>query len=175
MCTQVYLRFHGCHCELRYRLDECKHGPASPHCKYIQKAYYVSRRPECHHHAWVQKRRTMYKMLRARLEVFPALPFQPPQATLPLVQPTQPMQPIPSVWDMPWMQDMLSTLNMPSMPSTLDMSSISSMSLMQQPHLPRPPPQQQQQQQQQRRRLDPNDEEFRDLLTRQTEPGNWWD
>ncbi|KAI1251671.1 hypothetical protein MGN70_006239 [Eutypa lata] len=57
MCTQTYLQFSGCGCQLRYRLEECKHGRTSPQCVHVKQAVKPTHRSYCHHHKKVQAQR----------------------------------------------------------------------------------------------------------------------
>ncbi|CAJ2499795.1 Uu.00g026480.m01.CDS01 [Anthostomella pinea] len=50
MCTQIFLRFHRCPCQLRYHLDECEHGRSSARCVHVATALKWTHRDYCHFH-----------------------------------------------------------------------------------------------------------------------------
>ncbi|KAI1636468.1 hypothetical protein F4809DRAFT_381160 [Biscogniauxia mediterranea] len=54
MCNQIYLRFHICPCELRYRLDECEYGRLDPRCKNVSMSTKWTHRDYCHYHMSVR-------------------------------------------------------------------------------------------------------------------------
>jgi hypothetical protein len=66
MCTQVYIRFKDCTCQLRYRLDACEYGPGDPRCPEVKKAGVWAGREVCHHHLWVQKHSAQWAILEAQ-------------------------------------------------------------------------------------------------------------
>lgn len=67
MCKQTYLTFSSCECQLRYHLEDCAHGPASPLCRGRRTVLVPARNPVCYQHAFIQQQQ---KRARERDEKF---------------------------------------------------------------------------------------------------------
>ncbi|KAI5918220.1 hypothetical protein F4810DRAFT_715674 [Camillea tinctor] len=65
MCNQIYLRFHICPCELRYRLDECEYGRLDPRCHTVSMSIKWTHRDYCHYHMSVRAASRAHAAARA--------------------------------------------------------------------------------------------------------------
>ncbi|KAF3023511.1 hypothetical protein G7054_g3531 [Neopestalotiopsis clavispora] len=70
MCTQTYLKFACCPCQLRFCFTECQYGPADPRCRHVKKEFVWAASDFCHHHQWCLKQSSAWHAQQIQRQVY---------------------------------------------------------------------------------------------------------